>query len=112
MISDEPERATMGHPVKPGDRSAGSVAAQPFEVVSPWRDLDDRILLFDRAAQRHVELRGGAVHVHRLLANRLTESQVIAEMGRLFPDHPEARDEAQALIVELLERGLLVRGDG
>ncbi|WP_148288474.1 hypothetical protein [Ilumatobacter nonamiensis] len=77
--------------------------------MTPSRDLDDWIVLFDGSTAREVELLGAAGIVYRLIGSGRPESDVLADVAKMFTDEPDAVEDARGVIDQLVAEGLLVR---
>ena len=89
-----------------------SADAQLLEVAPgrPWRDLGDRIVLFDQREGIEIELTGSGVALWRIIAPRRPEAAVTAELiAMLGSDSPEF-EEAMSFIDRLVDEKVLRRG--
>ena len=76
----------------------------------PWRDLGDRIVLFDQEEGLESVITGSGVQVWRMIAPRRGVSEVTAELVAMLGEGSQEYDEALSFIDELLESRVLRRG--
>jgi hypothetical protein len=76
----------------------------------PWRDLGDRIVLFDQEEGVETVITGSGVTVWRMIAPRRRASEVtdelVTELGQGSPEF----DEAMSFVDRLVESRVLRRG--
>lgn len=96
----------------PGFRVARSDSSPMFEVVPgrPWRDLGDRIVLFDQRQGLETVLAGSGVAVWRMIAPRRRASEATDELISMLGEGSEELDEAIAFVEQLIGSGVLRRG--
>lgn len=93
------------------DERIRSGAAPILEVTPgrPWRDLDDRIVLFDQEERLETALTGSGVTVWRTIAPRRREREVIDQLTALLGEESPEFREALAFIDQLVECRVLRR---
>jgi hypothetical protein len=94
---------------EPLDGSSEPAPTPEFVAALPWRDLGDRIVLFDRQQGEEMILGGSGVAVWRLVTPRRSVAAVASEVAALLGDGTAEFGEAMAFIDELIDRGALRR---
>ena len=93
-----------------GDRSR-PMSSPLLEVTPgrPWRDLGDRIVLFDQQEGLETVLSGSGVAVWRMIAPRRPMAEVINELIAMLGEKSREFDEAMSFIDGLIESRVLRR---
>jgi len=76
----------------------------------PWRDLGDRILLFDQQEGIETVLTGSGVAVWRMIAPHRLESEVTDELIHMLGEGSAEFDDAMSFVDQLIESRVLRRG--
>ena len=93
-----------------GSVVAGSSVLLEVTPGRPWRDLGDRIVLFDQDEGLETVITGSGAAVWRLIAPRRAEADVIDALAAMLGDGSVHYSEAQSFIDQLLDSGILRRG--
>lgn len=90
----------------------GTGLAPLLEVTPgrPWRDLGDRIVLFDQVEGLETVITGAGVAVWRMIAPRRRASEVTDELGAVLGRGSQEYDELMSFIDRLVESRVLRRG--
>jgi hypothetical protein len=82
-----------------------------FEAVAgiPWRDLHERILLYDRARDLEFELAGSGAVVWRAVVGGATLHDLLTEVGSMSGEDAGAIEQTRTFLDDLVEKGLLRR---
>ena len=75
----------------------------------PWRDVGDRIILFDQEERLETMLTGSGVVVWRMIAPRRPEAEVTDELTALLGAQSAEFGEAMSFVDQLVESRVLRR---
>ena len=94
------------------DNAVGDGARRLLEVTPgrPWRDLGDRIVLFDQDQGLETTLTGSGVVVWRMIAPRCRVSDLTDELTGLLGEASPELHEAMSFVDELVESRVLRYG--
>lgn len=83
-----------------------------FEVVRgrPWRDLGDRIVVFDHSSGVETVISGAGTLVWRVIAPRRRVVDVTNDLTTIVEGDGSRLSEALGFIDRLIEQGLISRG--
>ena len=76
----------------------------------PWRDLGDRIVLFDQREGIETEITGSGVALWRIIAPRRLAAEVTDELVDMLGRDSAEFDEAMSFIDRLIDSEVLRRG--
>jgi hypothetical protein len=76
----------------------------------PWRDLGDRVVVFDPATSEVRTLAGSGPTVWRMIRTAGSEAEVRRELASLLGDDAENLAAATAFVEELVSLGIVRRG--
>lgn len=97
---------------EPSDGALARSRSSPYLEVTPgrpWRDLRDRIVLFDQQEGVETMLTGSGVAMWRLIAPRRRECELIDELTATLGQGSQEFDEAMAFVDRLIESRVLRR---
>lgn len=102
-------------PTNAEPRDDGFVRSTPSPILEvtpgrPWRDLGDRIVLFDQQEGLETMLTGSGVAVWRMIAPRRPVSAVTDELKATLGEGSPEFDEAMSFVHQLIESRVLRRG--
>jgi hypothetical protein len=94
---------------EPLDRPSGPSSTPELVAALPWRDLGDRVVLFDQREGVETVLGGSGVTVWRMVAPRRSVMEFTDELTALLGDGTPEFVEAITFIDDLIDRGALRR---